>query len=57
MLPSSIGGAIRHTLTFAGGIAVTYGWTDEVAIEAVIGAVLTLVGFAWSIYRKWVDSQ
>jgi len=45
-------GLIRHMLTVTGGaMAASYG-VDGATLEAVIGAVLTLVGFAWSIWDK-----
>ena len=45
-------GLTRHILTTAGGaIAASYG-IDGATLEAVIGAVLTLIGFVWSIYDK-----
>lgn len=45
-------GLTRHILTAAGGaMAASYG-IDGATLEAVIGAVLTLIGFAWSVYDK-----
>jgi hypothetical protein len=45
-------GLTRHVLTTAGGVtAASYG-VDGATLEAVIGAVLTLVGFAWSVWDK-----
>jgi hypothetical protein len=45
-------GLIRHMLTVTGGAtAASYG-VDGATLEAVIGAALTLVGFAWSIWDK-----
>ena len=45
-------GLARHLLTTAGGaMAASYG-IDGATLEAVIGAVLTLVGFAWSVWDK-----
>lgn len=43
---------IRHTLTFIGGGFVSSGMFTQEEISAVIGAVVTLIGFAWSIYEK-----
>ena len=45
-------GVLRHALTFGGGYAVAKGYLDEANIEAVIGAVITLVGTVWSIAAK-----
>jgi hypothetical protein len=45
-------GLTRHLLTTAGGVmAASYG-VDGPTLEAVLGAVLTLVGFAWSVLDK-----
>jgi hypothetical protein len=42
----------RHFLTLLGGaIAARYA-IDGAAIDAASGAILTLVGVAWSIYDK-----
>lgn len=43
---------IRHVLTFAGGAIVARGYLDAATAEAVTGAVLTLVGAAWSLAEK-----
>lgn len=46
-------GMIRHLLTFAGGIlAAHYAVGDGAMIEAVAGALTTIIGAAWSIYAK-----
>jgi len=43
---------IRHFLTLLGGaIAARYA-IDGAAIDAASGAVLTLVGFGWSVWDK-----
>lgn len=45
-------GIVRHTLTFAGGILVTYGVvTSEIVIE-LIGSASTITGIIWSIMNK-----
>jgi hypothetical protein len=45
-------GIIRHALTFAGGIVVMKGLTDEATVTEVIGGVMTLTGAIWSIVEK-----
>jgi hypothetical protein len=42
-------GLLRHALTFGGGYVVAQGWVSEAAMPEVIGAIVTLVGVAWSI--------
>jgi hypothetical protein len=50
MNKNKILGIVRHVLTFGGGFAVAKGWLDEASIEQVTGAIVTLVGTAWSIF-------
>jgi len=45
-------GIIRHTLTFVGGVVITFGWLDEGMWTEVSGGVMTLVGAVWSIMDK-----
>jgi hypothetical protein len=42
-------GIVRHILTFAGGIVVSRGLLDEATMTAVVGAIITIGGAAWSI--------
>jgi hypothetical protein len=51
MLPAILGVA-RHLLTFGAGYLVARGFIDESTAEALVGAVLTLIGVGWSIYDK-----
>ena len=45
---------IRHGLTLIGGWLLARGILDDPAtVEAFVGAILTLVGIAWSIWRKY----
>lgn len=45
---------IRHGLTLIGGWLLARGvFEDPATVEAFVGAVLTLVGIAWSIWRKY----
>lgn len=45
-------GILRHFLTVAGGGLVANGTTTSSELEQGIGAILTLVGIAWSIWSK-----
>jgi hypothetical protein len=45
-------GIIRHILTFGGGALVAKGYIDEMGLEEAIGAIVALIGFAWSIKIK-----
>ncbi len=53
MQPAIILGIIRHLLTTFGGTLVV---TDN-EIQAVIGAVMTIGGIGWSIYKNYADQQ
>ena len=43
---------LRHGLTFAGGALASKGVAESADIESGIGAIVTLVGLAWSIWEK-----
>jgi len=45
--------ALRHALTAAGVYVVAGGWATEEVWTVVIGAILTLVGYGWSAFRKY----
>ena len=45
-------GLIRHALTFAGGWLVTKGIGDPASVQAIVGAIVTVVGAVWSIIDK-----
>lgn len=45
-------GLIRHILTFGGGLLSAKGYIAETDVELITGAVITLVGTAWSAYDK-----
>ena len=49
---TQITGIIRHAMTFLGGLAVARGLVDAGTAEQIAGAVVTLIGVAWSIYAK-----
>lgn len=42
-------GVIRHILTFGGGYVAAKGFLPEPIIDEVIGALITLIGVAWSV--------
>ena len=46
-------GILRHLLTGLGGAAVTKGYLSTDDSTAAIGAILTLIGVAWSIWNKF----
>lgn len=43
--------ALRSALIFAGGAAVTMGWTDSATVTSITGAVLAIAPAAWSLWR------
>jgi hypothetical protein len=45
-------GFVRHALTFGGGFLVTNGTVTASDLEMGIGAIVTLIGLAWSIFDK-----
>ncbi|WCJ58830.1 hypothetical protein NXS98_14050 [Fontisphaera persica] len=47
-----LAGLARHLLTALGGMLVARGWTDTARLEAAVGALITLAGFAWSVWHK-----
>lgn len=47
-----VAGLIRHLLTFGGGYLVTKGYFDDATMQSVVGAAMTLIGAAWSIWAK-----
>ena len=52
-----IGGVARHLLTAGGGYLSANGLTTADEVNTGVGAILTLGGFAWSVYRKWKDKK
>jgi len=48
----SILGFVRHVLTFGGGFLVANGAVTDADAQAIIGALVTLIGVAWSIWQK-----
>jgi hypothetical protein len=47
-----LGGLVRHILTVAGGYLVATGGIDEPTMIGAVGAIMTLLGVAWSFYQK-----
>jgi hypothetical protein len=45
-------GILRHIMTAIGGLLVAFGYIDESALEAIIGAILTLYGVGLSLKDK-----
>ena len=50
MNKAKILGMVRHALTFGGGLVVGKGWIDELMMVEIVGALVTLIGIAWSYY-------
>ncbi|MGH6718070.1 MAG: hypothetical protein ACREER_02020, partial [Alphaproteobacteria bacterium] len=48
----SILGIIRHALTFGGGFIVSAGWASDTDVATGVGALVTLIGLAWSVWSK-----
>lgn len=42
-------GFIRHLLTVAGGALVTKGILTDQVLNELVGSLMTLVGFGWSL--------
>ncbi len=45
-------GVARHILTALGGSLVAAGWLPGTDLDTAIGAIVTLIGIAWSAYEK-----
>ena len=43
---------IRHSLTFTGGLLVTFGHIDESTFTELSGLAITLIGLMWGIISK-----
>lgn len=48
-MKEGIGTLIRAALKVGGGAIVAKGYGDEAAVEAVVGAIMTIVGIVWGI--------
>ena len=49
---NTLSGLIRHGLTFLGGLLVAKGYVDAEMVQEIVGAVMTLGGFVWSVLDK-----
>lgn len=45
-------GILRHVLTTFGGGLATKGYLDESSVGEIVGAIIVLIGAAWSIIEK-----
>jgi|TARA_R110000772_G_scaffold262761_1_gene381963 hypothetical protein len=45
-------GVLRHSLTFIGGLLVAKGLVDDAMVAELSGALITLIGGAWSVLVK-----
>ena len=45
--------ALRHLMTAAGVYAVAGGWADDAAWQTFAGEIVGVVGFGWSVWRKY----
>ena len=52
MNKQSILGIVRHILTFAGGYVAAKGIADQAMVNEANGAIMTIVGIAWSVADK-----
>lgn len=46
-------GIIRHVLTSAGGALVTDGVLNASQLDDGVGALVVLIGIAWSVWNKF----
>jgi hypothetical protein len=47
-----IGGLVRHLMTAGGGFLVAKGYVDASMWAEIVGAVVAIVGVAWSLFNK-----
>lgn len=52
MMKDSILGVLRHVLTTAGGAIAAQGHLSTDEVTTAVGAVLALLGVAWSVWEK-----
>ena len=45
-------GLIRHILTTGGGVLASKGVIEAGQVETIVGAVIVLIGVAWSVWAK-----
>lgn len=49
--------ALRHGMTTGGGVLVTLGYADSSDVTTAVGAAMTLLGFAVSVIRSYIDQR
>ncbi len=49
--------ALRHAMTSAGVFVVAGGWAADTQWDEFSLAVVSVAGFAWSVYRKVARKQ
>ena len=47
-----IGGIVRAILAALGGVLVTKGYIDNATMLAIVGALVTIITAAWSVWQK-----
>jgi hypothetical protein len=52
-----LGALLRHGLSTVGAVAATDGASGGDEVQALIGALVTVISLAWSIYRKWKGAK
>ena len=52
MTKEQVLGMVRHAMTFVGGVLLAMGYVEGETWAEVSGAVVTLIGAAWSIWDK-----
>lgn len=52
MSPTNTNAAIRHALTFLGGILAAKGLASDAEIQEAVGALMALATVGWSIWEK-----
>lgn len=57
VLTAIIGGFIRHMITTYGGVLITNGVISESDISLATGAIATLIGIGWSVYKKLQENK
>ena len=49
--------AIRHLMTSAGVFAVAGGWSEQTQWDEFSLALVAVIGFGWSVWRKLSRAQ
>lgn len=44
---------VRHGLTTGGALLVSAGLSTDADIQTVAGAIVIVIGFGWSLWRKY----